>query len=169
MAIITDGDEANDDDDDDDDDDGDNYVNDYGDDDNDYDDGDDYVNDYGDDDNDNNNMTSGSLQGGHSDRHLVRISLNCVYQRLLSLFPPPQCIIIVIIILESECHHDHHHHDHSIGQDHYNHHPTLFIDSIRRAVTPTPVNLSVAPEIDFTPLLTPENEMLMMTVRDATL
>ena len=39
---------------------------------------------------------------------------------------------------------------------------TFFIDSIRGAVSPTPVNLSVAPEINFSPLLTPEMNIMMI-------
>ena len=39
---------------------------------------------------------------------------------------------------------------------------TFFIDSIRGAVSPTPVNLSVAPEINFAPLLTPKMDIVMI-------
>ena len=38
---------------------------------------------------------------------------------------------------------------------------TLFIDSIRGAVSPATVNLSVTPEINFTPLLAPENIIMI--------
>lgn len=38
---------------------------------------------------------------------------------------------------------------------------TLFIDSIRGAVSPATVNLSVTPEINFPPLLAPENIIMI--------